>query len=61
MDFHYLQQVKVYTIIAWLDPEMAIELGLSFQEAMGCSFIWNQICNVQRSINLPNVGGVYLF
>eukprot|EP00252_Welwitschia_mirabilis_P024331 TRINITY_DN717_c0_g2_i1.p1 TRINITY_DN717_c0_g2~~TRINITY_DN717_c0_g2_i1.p1 ORF type:complete len:362 (-),score=81.98 TRINITY_DN717_c0_g2_i1:121-1206(-) len=46
------------TIIAWRDPEFATELALSFQEPMGCSFIWDQICNVQRSIHFPSIGGM---
>lgn len=45
------------TIIAWRDPEIATELALSFQEAMGCSFIWDQICSIQRSIHFPTIGG----
>jgi hypothetical protein len=28
------------TIISWTDPEVATDLALSFQETMGCSFIW---------------------
>jgi hypothetical protein len=28
------------TIISWRDPEKALELALSFQEAAGCSYIW---------------------
>lgn len=60
---HHISAEDIYrrqedTIIAWRDPEMATELALSFQEAMGCSFIWDQICNVQRSIHLPNVGAL---
>eukprot|EP01018_Ginkgo_biloba_P008670 Gb_07616 [translate_table: standard] len=46
------------TIIAWRDPEIATELALSFQETMGCCFIWDQICGVQRSIHFPSVGGL---
>jgi len=46
------------TIIAWRDPEIATELALSFQESMGCSFIWDQICSVQRSIHFPTIGGL---
>ncbi|KAH9320159.1 hypothetical protein KI387_021928, partial [Taxus chinensis] len=46
------------TIIAWRDPEIATELALSFQESMGCSFVWEQICNVQRSIQFPSVGEI---
>ena len=30
----------VETIISWRDPEKALELALSFQEAESCSFIW---------------------
>ena len=45
------------TIIAWRDPEIATELAFSFQEAMGCSFIWDQICSIQRSIHFPTIGG----
>lgn len=30
----------VETIISWRDPEKALELALSFQEAEGCSYIW---------------------
>uniref|UniRef100_A0A0D6QST3 Uncharacterized protein n=1 Tax=Araucaria cunninghamii TaxID=56994 RepID=A0A0D6QST3_ARACU len=46
------------TIIAWRDPEMGTELALSFQESMGCSFIWEQICSVQRSIHFPSLAGM---
>eukprot|EP00249_Psilotum_nudum_P024110 c29096_g2_i3 orf=615-3137(+) len=46
------------TIISWTDPEAATDLALSFQEAMGCSYIWDQICNVQRNIHFPSVGAI---
>nr|XP_024382924.1 serine/threonine-protein phosphatase 4 regulatory subunit 3-like isoform X3 [Physcomitrium patens] len=46
------------TIISWTDPEVATDLALSFQETMGCSFIWDQICSVQRSIHFPSVGAM---
>jgi protein phosphatase-4 regulatory subunit 3 len=46
------------TIISWTDPEVATDLALSFQETMGCSFIWDQICSIQRSIHFPSVGGL---
>ncbi|KAK9139199.1 hypothetical protein Scep_008880 [Stephania cephalantha] len=39
------------TIISWRDPDFATELALSFQEAAGCSYIWEQICNVQRNLH----------
>ncbi|KAJ8766286.1 hypothetical protein K2173_022345 [Erythroxylum novogranatense] len=38
------------TIISWRDPEYSTELALSFQETTGCSYIWDHICNVQRSL-----------
>ncbi|KAJ7531832.1 hypothetical protein O6H91_14G061000 [Diphasiastrum complanatum] len=44
------------TIISWTDSEVATDLALSFQEAMGCSYIWDQICSVQRSVQFPPVG-----
>lgn len=46
------------TIISWTDPEVATDLALSFQETMGCCYIWDQICNVQRSIHYPNVNAL---
>lgn len=46
------------TIIAWTDPEVATDLALSFQETMGCSYIWDQICNVQKTSNLRTVGAL---
>ncbi|KAG4378396.1 hypothetical protein GLYMA_17G032400v4 [Glycine max] len=39
------------TIISWRDPEYATELALSFQEPSGCSYIWDNICNVQRNMH----------
>ncbi|KAJ4956492.1 hypothetical protein NE237_013275 [Protea cynaroides] len=38
------------TIISWRDPEYYTELALSFQETAGCSYIWDNICSVQRNI-----------
>ncbi|KAG6544232.1 hypothetical protein Mapa_014335 [Marchantia paleacea] len=46
------------TIISWTDPEVATDLALSFQETMSCSYIWDQICSVQRSIQFPAVGAL---
>ncbi|KAG0578678.1 hypothetical protein KC19_4G041700 [Ceratodon purpureus] len=46
------------TIVSWTDPEVATDLALSFQETMGCTFIWDQICSVQRSIHFPSVAGL---
>ncbi|XP_027115913.1 uncharacterized protein [Coffea arabica] len=39
------------TIISWRDPEHATELALSFQETTGCSYVWDNICNVQRNMH----------
>lgn len=39
------------TIISWRDSEFTSELALSFQETTGCSYIWDHICNVQRSLH----------
>ncbi|CAK9145642.1 unnamed protein product [Ilex paraguariensis] len=39
------------TIIAWRDPEYSAELALSFQETTGCSYIWDNICRVQRNMH----------
>ncbi|KAF2929249.1 hypothetical protein DAI22_05g043500 [Oryza sativa Japonica Group] len=38
------------TIISWRDPEKALELALSFQEAAGCSYIWESVCTIQRNL-----------
>ncbi|PNT71753.1 hypothetical protein BRADI_2g34980v3 [Brachypodium distachyon] len=38
------------TIISWKDPEKALELALSFQEAEGCSFIWENMCNIREEL-----------
>ncbi|KAJ6768540.1 BINDING PROTEIN-RELATED [Salix koriyanagi] len=38
------------TIISWRDPEFSTELALSFQETAGCSYTWDHICKVQRSL-----------
>ncbi|XP_021624305.1 uncharacterized protein LOC110623612 isoform X2 [Manihot esculenta] len=43
------------TIISWRDPEYSIELALSFQETAGCSYIWDHICNVQRSLQFSPI------
>ncbi|KAF2949965.1 uncharacterized protein [Oryza sativa Japonica Group] len=46
------------TIISWRDPEVATELALSFQEAAGCSYIWDNICDIQRNIQFNNLGAL---
>jgi len=38
------------TIILWRDPEKALELALSFQEAEGCSYIWENMCNIRKDL-----------
>ncbi|XP_050219397.1 uncharacterized protein LOC126669863 isoform X2 [Mercurialis annua] len=43
------------TIISWRDPEYSTELALSFQETTGCSYIWDHICNVQRSLQFSTL------
>ena len=35
------------TIITWSDPDINTDIALSFQEAVGCNYIWEQIKNVQ--------------
>eukprot|EP00268_Persea_americana_P059086 TRINITY_DN7216_c0_g2_i3.p1 TRINITY_DN7216_c0_g2~~TRINITY_DN7216_c0_g2_i3.p1 ORF type:complete len:586 (-),score=80.88 TRINITY_DN7216_c0_g2_i3:2569-4326(-) len=60
---HRISPADIYrrqeeTIISWLDPELSTDLALSFQEATGCSFIWDHICTVQRDLQLSNLGKV---
>ncbi|KAK8572064.1 hypothetical protein V6N13_047686 [Hibiscus sabdariffa] len=43
------------TIISWRDSEFSTELALSFQENMGCSYIWDHICNVQRNMHFSSL------
>ncbi|KAL6897772.1 hypothetical protein ACP4OV_006731 [Aristida adscensionis] len=44
------------TIISWKDPEKALELALSFQEAAGCSFIWESMHNIQQNLQFNVLG-----
>ena len=37
------------TIITWTDPDIHTDIALSFQEAMGCNYIWEQISSVQHT------------
>ncbi|TVU21016.1 hypothetical protein EJB05_30625 [Eragrostis curvula] len=46
------------TIISWRDHDAATELALSFQEATGCSYIWDNICDIQRSLQFNNLGAL---
>ncbi|CAA0829387.1 binding [Striga hermonthica] len=43
------------TIISWRDPEFSTELALSFQETTGCSYIWDQICTMQRNLQFTSL------
>ncbi|KAH6808627.1 binding protein [Perilla frutescens var. frutescens] len=43
------------TIISWRDPEFSTELALSFQETTGCSYIWDHICSLQRSMHFSSI------
>eukprot|EP00898_Chlorokybus_atmophyticus_P008624 jgi/Chlat1/8763/Chrsp90S08124 len=42
------------TIVSWTDNEAGTDLALSFQETAGCSYIWDQLCTVQREIQFPS-------
>ncbi|KAG2588512.1 hypothetical protein PVAP13_5NG342000 [Panicum virgatum] len=46
------------TIISWRDHEAATDLALSFQEAAGCSYIWEHICGIQRNLHFSNLGAL---
>ncbi|XP_020254939.1 serine/threonine-protein phosphatase 4 regulatory subunit 3B isoform X2 [Asparagus officinalis] len=46
------------TIISWRDLELSTELALSFQEASGCSYIWDHICGVQRNLHFNTLGSL---
>ncbi|KAF3608415.1 hypothetical protein DY000_02051282 [Brassica cretica] len=43
------------TIISWRDPERSTELALSFQETAGCSYVWDQICTMQRNLRFGSL------
>ncbi|XP_078443454.1 binding protein isoform X2 [Wolffia australiana] len=44
------------TIISWRDPDLATDCALSFQEATGCSYIWDRICGAQRNLHFSTIG-----
>ncbi|KAL4459208.1 hypothetical protein ABPG75_014073 [Micractinium tetrahymenae] len=47
------------TIITWTDPEIGTDIALSFQEARGCNYIWEQVLHVQESSSpRAGLGGV---
>jgi len=35
------------TIISWNDPQVGMDLALSFQEAENCQVVWEELCSVQ--------------
>ncbi|XP_017229376.1 uncharacterized protein LOC108204449 isoform X2 [Daucus carota subsp. sativus] len=43
------------TIISWRSRERSSEIALSFQEKTGCSYIWDQICCAQRSLQFSTI------
>ncbi|KAK8671206.1 hypothetical protein V6N13_037808 [Hibiscus sabdariffa] len=43
------------TIISWRNLEYSTELALSFQENTGCSYIWDHICDVQRTMHFSSL------
>jgi len=44
------------TIISWRDPKISTDLALSFQEPVGCSYIWDQIIGIQRDLQFSTIG-----
>ncbi|PKA62990.1 hypothetical protein AXF42_Ash007786 [Apostasia shenzhenica] len=57
---HRISSDEIYrrqedTIISWRDPELSTELALSFQEAAGCSYIWDNICSGQRNLHFNSL------
>lgn len=57
---HRISSDEIYrrqedTIISWRDPDISTELALSFQEAAGCSYIWDNICTVQRNLHFNSL------
>lgn len=45
------------TIISWTDPDIGTDIALSFQEARGCNYIWEQVLHVQESSSPPHDDG----
>ncbi|XXG46860.1 hypothetical protein AAC387_Pa02g1596 [Persea americana] len=41
-------------VISWSDPEFSTELALSFEEATGCSYIWDHMCTEQRNLHFSS-------
>ncbi|XP_020521251.1 serine/threonine-protein phosphatase 4 regulatory subunit 3 isoform X1 [Amborella trichopoda] len=58
---HRISSEEIYrrqedTIISW--RELSTELALSFQESMGCSYIWDHICSVQRNMHFNSISSL---
>lgn len=53
---NFYSRQECETIISWLDPELGADIALSFQEGVGCNFIWEQINSVQRSYSQQGAG-----
>ncbi|XP_010531747.1 PREDICTED: serine/threonine-protein phosphatase 4 regulatory subunit 3A-like [Tarenaya hassleriana] len=57
---HHISPEDIYrkqedTIISWRDPERSTDMALSFQETAGCSYIWDQICTIQRNMHFNSL------
>ncbi|XP_071721154.1 uncharacterized protein [Rutidosis leptorrhynchoides] len=57
---HHISSDDIYrkqegTIISWRDSKFSSDLALSFQETTGCSYIWDNICNVQRNLHIDTL------
>ncbi|KAF6156957.1 hypothetical protein GIB67_039718 [Kingdonia uniflora] len=57
-DNNYRRQEE--TIISWRDQEHKTELALSFQEATGCSYIWEHISTMQRGMQVETLCDVVI-
>lgn len=56
-DPQFYSRQECETIISWTDTELGTDIALSFQEGMGCNFIWEQIKSVQRSYSQQGAVG----
>ncbi|CAN8255616.1 unnamed protein product [Cochlearia groenlandica] len=43
------------TIISWRHSDHSTQLALSFQEIAGCTYVWNQICTIQRNLQFNSI------
>ncbi|KMZ70019.1 hypothetical protein ZOSMA_200G00240, partial [Zostera marina] len=58
---HQISSNEIYrrqedTIISWRDSNFPTDLALSFQEPVGCSYIWDQIIGIQRDLQFNTIG-----